>query len=182
MSEIHPILHGESVLFKSSSDDSVQPGVRPTALRRCWLRVCYSILSAASIPVPLDLTPDPPGGYLHTIPIQPKSFCIFLPEGVLRPWQLGPHLVARWMYWEINGFGDTFPWKDAVRGWTPHPPCPSVGQSWSMFCTVSQNVCCVTESQMPSDNTLIMKPLLAFLASPSHFPTPSLSFLGSLHK
>ena len=32
---IHPIPRGKSALFNSSSDDGVQPGVRPTALHHC---------------------------------------------------------------------------------------------------------------------------------------------------
>ena len=57
------------------------------------------------------------------------------------PWGCSPamgtwsSLGGRWMYWEVNGFGDLPPRKDAVGGWTSQCPWPLVWWSWSMFCS-----------------------------------------------
>lgn len=92
--------------------------------------------------------PDLPGGHLQKIPIQPKSLCISLPEGVLQPWALGPHLVAGGCIGKLMALGTCL--QGRMQLVDEHPSVPGLQCDDPEACSaaVYQQVSCLTEPQM----------------------------------
>ena len=92
--------------------------------------------------------PDPAGGHLQTIPIQPKSFCISLPEGILQLWALGPHLVAGGCIGKLVALGTCF--QGRMQLVDEHPSVPALWCDDPEACSAAlcQQVSGLTEPQM----------------------------------